>query len=1013
MRSFVSFAIKNRYAFFIIFGVLSVLGYMLSFKLPEDIFPNVVYPRVVITVNANYEPIQKTLSNITIPMEQGIKSVEGVTDVRSRTGPGLVMLNVYFSPNTNPYRAYQMIMSKISELQMDMGVKASFDVRLMGPSAYSIAGYALVSRELPINKLSNIVRYTIKPALLSIPGVYEVDMVGGTYSTMDVVLNPSVIQKLNIPISVILNDIRSYTQNHFIGEYNQKNFSILVFGIQTPKDEQDILNIPIYYNNQTITLGDIAYVVKGHYPMLSYVNVDGYPSTVIFNIHRTNDANAIKIVTEVDKTLKTLKLPPHAHIVKWFDVTDFISSSIRSVIDAIIIGSLITLVVIALFLNNVRLSLLTAIVIPVSILCSLLFMYILHGSLNLMSLGGLAASIGALVDHAIVVMENIEKNINKPRPKLESVIDASSEILKPMTLATLTSVSVFAPLFFLSGIIGTFFKELALAVILALLISQFVSMTITPSIAYIAIPKVVKPEPNWLLKLTNIYKKLFLGFYKRKNLSILIVALLVLTSFGLYKSMKTGFLPEWDEGMFVLDFTGPSGASSQNTYQIVKHIEKIVASIPEVKHYSVRIGASLGQPRNPTNKGDMLITLKDHRTKSIFEVMREIRQKVDAKIHVLKEFDMAQVLRDRLGDITGQHAPFSVVIHGSDPETLVKLGEEIRDKIAKEPIFKEVNLKTLFYGPYYYISLKKDAYSNYGITYDDVVNTLKLHLWGITLTNYLKGQERIFIRAYEPFDPNEETIKDINIYSPKKHMYIPTSLVANIRFEKNVPGITRRNLQNVSVVRVKMHHEDLALGIRVLKKVLNNIVMPQGYYYTIEGFYKEQQQSFKEMFMVISFSVLIVLALLIFQFGSFLQALSVIFVLSLSVVGVFLALMITNKPLDVTSFMGMLLVLSVVVNNGILIFDYYNKELEENVSHKEAMLNACKKRFRPILMTMVADVLGFLPIALAIGRGTEVIQNMAISVMGGLFIGIFLSLLVLPIFYTTLRGIFLRLSRNL
>ena len=277
----------------------------------------------------------------------------------------------------------------------------------------------------------------------------------------------------------------------------------------------------------------------------------------------------------------------------------------------------------------------------------------------------------------------------------------------------------------------------------------------------------------------------------------------------------------------------------------------------------------------------------------------------------------------------------------------------------------------------------------------------------------LKGQERIFIRAYEPFDPSEETIKDINIYSPKKHMYIPISLVANIRFEKNVPGITRRNLQNVSVVRVKMHHEDLALGIKVLKKVLNNIVMPQGYYYTIEGFYKEQQQSFKEMFIVITFSVLIVLALLIFQFGSSLQALSVIFVLSLSVVGVFLALMITNKPLDVTSFMGMLLVLSVVVNNGILIFDYYNKELEENVSHKEAMLNACKKRFRPILMTMVADVLGFLPIALAIGRGTEVIQNMAISVMGGLFIGIFLSLLVLPIFYTTLRGIFLRLSRNL
>ncbi len=938
-------------------------------------------------------------------MEEGIKSVEGVQEVRSRTGPGLVMLNVYFNPNVNPYRAFQLINSKISELQMDMGVKAKFDIRLMGPSAYSIAGYALVSKNAPINELSNIVRYTIKPALLSIQGVYEVDMVGGTYSTVDITLNPSTLQKLNLPVNAILDQIKNYAQNHFIGEYKQKNFSVLVFGIQTPKDQQDILNIPIYYNDQTILLKDIAYVVKGNYPMLSYVNVDGYPTSVIFNIHRTNDANAINVVNKVDDTLKSLKLPPNVKMVKWFDVTDFISSSIRSVIDAILIGSLITLVVIAIFLNNIRLSLLTAIVIPISILCALLIMYLINGSLNLMSLGGLAASIGALVDHAIVVMENIEKNINKPRPKLESVINASSEILKPMTLATLTSISVFAPLFFLSGIIGVFFKELALSVILALVISQLVSMSITPSIAYMAIPNTVKDEPKWLIKLTYIYQKLFNGFYNKKSLSILIVIFLVIGSFLFYKSMKTGFLPEWDEGMFVLDFTGPSGASVQNTYEIVKHIEDIVASNKDVKHYSLRIGASLGQPRNPANKGDMLITLKDHRSKSIFEVMREIREKVDAKIHVLKEFDMAQVLRDRLGDITGQHAPFSVIIHGSNPDTLVRLGEEIRTKVKKDPIFKEVNLKTLFYGPYYYVSLKQNAYADYGITYDDVIKSLKLHLWGITLTNYLQGEKRVFIRAYEPFNPNDEPLKDINIYSPKKHMYIPVSLVANIKFEKNVPGISRRNLENVAVVRVKMHKENLALGIRHLRAILDKIIMPQGYYYTIEGFYKEQQQSFKQMSIVITFSTLIVLALLIFQFESFLKAISVIFVLSLSVFGVFLALIITDKPLDVTSFMGMLLVLSVVVNNGILIFDYYNNELRDGFEHKDALIRACKKRFRPILMTMVADVFGFLPIALAIGRGTEVIQNMAISVMGGLSIGVFLSLLVLPVFYSFLRSI--------
>lgn len=1012
MRKLVDFSLKNPLAIIIIFFSFSLLGFFLSKKLPEDVFPNKVFPRVVVTVSSGYTPMNTMLNSVTIPIENAVKSVEGVKEVRSRTGPGISVIDIYFNWGIDPYRAYQMVLAKISSVEQDFNVKPSIDVRLMSPSAYAIAGYALVSDSAPLYELKNIVDYTIRPKLLSIDGIYKVNVVGGTENAASITLDLSKMQTYGINLDDVLSAIKSALNVRFLGNLRYANKGVLSFYYDNPSNIEDLLSIPINKGNVPIKLSDIATAIYTNYPTLSYVSVDGYKNAVIFNIKRDYSANSVDLVKKVDKKLKEIEpsLPKNVKIIKWFDITSFISISIRSVVDAIIIGSIITLIVIGIFLNSFRLASLTAIVIPVSIFCSLVVIYILHGSLNIMSLGGLAASVGALVDHAIVVMENIERNINTEKPKYEIILNSASTILRPMSVATLSSISIFVPLFFLQDIIGVFFKELAMSVVLTLFISQLSAIFLTPLLAYFAIKKSENNshkninEPTWLLKLNEFYSKAFLKIEKKSYLGIIgALSLLVLALFS-YKALPTSFLPEWDEGMIVLDFSTKPGSSIEDSYNVAKYIEKILNNIKEIKHYSLRIGAGIGQPRTPSNKGDFLIWLKNDRNKSVFEIMDEIRKEVNTHIHTLIEFDLAQVLHDRLGDITGQHAPFEVIIYGKDPDTLIKIAKDIREKIKQNKLFEEVNLKTLFFGPYLYIKALPNTYKDFGITDKDIENTVRAYLFGIDAGSFLEGEYPVYIRIVLPFEKKYENIENALIYSPKLNSYVKLKDVASLKLIKAVPQITRRNMAQMALVRAKMVKNNYKEGAKAIKEILKSYRFPEGYTYSLTGFYKDQEKSFKNLTRVILFSMVIIFTLLLLQFRSVLQSLAVFIGTSLSISGSLFALLITGKSLDVTAFMGVLLTLSIVINNGILIFDRFNDIKTEIKDDLEALRLAVLERFRPIIMTMVADSFGFLPIAFAIGKGTEIIQNMAIGVMGGLISGIFISLFISPTLFLFIKS---------
>lgn len=467
--------------------------------------------------------------------------------------------------------------------------------------------------------------------------------------------------------------------------------------------------------------------------------------------------------------------------------------------------------------------------------------------------------------------------------------------------------------------------------------------------------------------------------------------------------MKTGFLPEWDEGAIVIDFVTKPGTSPKQTYKIINHIEQIVKKIPEVENVSIRIGTGIGEPSQPANAGDFLLVLKDDRTRSSEEIIEHIEEEVEGSIHSLEEFDVFQVLGDRLGDLTGEHAPLEVVIYGKDQNVLSEIGEGLKETIEKNEMFKDVNLRTGFYGPYIYIKAKDTAYANYGITEEEITSYSQLALWGIDVGNIIQGETPISLRLKIPFSSNINELYKLPVWSPKLNQFVSLEEVAEITFKEKIPEINHKNLASNSLITMRLTDDDFTKGAKELNSIFDKFKVPEGYSLSIEGFYKSQQESFKQMLYIVLFSIMIVLAMLVLQFNSFLQAFSVLLGTLLSISGVLLALYLTDKPIEVTAFIGILLVISIVINNGILIFDYYNKYSLEHQTKLEALKQACTKRMRPILMTMIADALGFLPIAFAMGRGIEIIQPMAIAVMGGLIFSIILSLFFMPTFYSLFK----------
>ncbi|MGC9187672.1 MAG: efflux RND transporter permease subunit [Sulfurihydrogenibium sp.] len=1000
-KDFFVFLIRRKVAVILIFFMFGIIGYYTSNSVTKDIFPNVYFPRVEVAIENGYTPTKQMLLEITKPAEESLKTVQGVEKIVSKTSIGSVEINLYFNWSTNPFTAYQLVLARVSELKNVIPSTAKVVVRQATPSMYPIGIYAIGSDTKSQTELTDILYYKIKPLIISIPGVYDLEIKAPQWQEFHIVVDTDKLNNYNISLDYLKSVIYNQTKIDFLGVSDLLNKQYIVTLYQKPEDVYKLLDVKIPLSNgRYINLSDVAVIVNSKYPSRATSGFSNVKNAVVFNILRQPDADTTTVIQNVDRQIDIINKSLEKEgvkIYKSYDSSVFIKESIKSVRDAIVLGSIIAVVILFIFLRKVKISFATLLILPMVFFITIIGIKVLGLDFNLFSLGGMAAAIGGLVDHVIIVVENIDRHLKYGKDKLTAIIDGSKEILPIMTGATLISTLVFLPLLFVPGVVGVFLKQLALVLVLTYIVSQIAAIFLVPVIAYILLPNRFESKEDFITRLEKRYEKLLERLFKYDFIAVVLVFVVMLSGFLLYRSIPATFLPKWDEGSFVVDFTLPAGTSLEESYKTAMEMGKILNSIPEVKNWTLRIGTSLGHVTEQPNVGDFLVVLKENKSRSIFEIKEEVRKRIEDKFNNLEEFDLPQVIEDRLADILGEEAPISVLLYGYDPDKLVSYGFKLRDMLREKPLLEEVNLKTAFSSGEIRIRLKPEAQSIYGLSLNDLYQQLYNAYWGSVVGNIVYGEKVINLRLISTDKQQFLNPESMKVYSNTVGRFIPLSEVAEVSYKSNVPEVTHYNLSPVAVITVRFKGNNMSDAVKVVNQTIQEANLPSDITPVVSGFYRQQQESFKNLMLVILAAITFIGIFVMILFVDFKITLSILLAVVLTLTGVLVALFITGKPLDITGLIGMLIVLSIVINNNVLIFDFYKNSPEENIENR--ILYATASRFRPITMTMLSNAFAMLPIALAIGSGTQILQDLAISMIGGLLFAIFVNLLIIPLFF--------------
>lgn len=1004
-RAFFLHILKNKLAILLIIFLLAGLGYKLSSSIPKDVLPNVFFPRIEVSIENGYTPIQQMLFSVTKPSEEALKTVQDVQKIVSSTSIGSTDISLYFNWNIDPYLAYQLVQARIADIKNRIPSDARITIRQSTPSIYPVAIYSIGSDTLSRAQLSEKLYYELKPILLSVDGVYDIQMNAPEWSEYQLLLDSKKIESYNLDIQTIVERLKAQNLIDFLGLIQDYHRQYVLSLYQKSEDSSKLLDLDIGLSDgRSIKLGDIALLVEKSNPIKAISATKGFKNSVVFNLLRQPNANSIDVVNGFNEKLRELapKLQKeNIEIKSYYDGTEFVNEAVKSVTDAIMLGGIIAVLIVFFFLRKLKLSLISLVIIPITFLITVIGMKLAHIDLNIFSLAGMAAALGGLIDQMIIVIENIERHFKQGLSKKEAVIEGSKEILPIMAVATFLAILIFVPLLLVSGVVGLFFKQLAFVLVVTYLISQLIAIFLTPIVAYVALPEKEDEKPDFLEPLIIKYKSFLLKSMQYAWISIPIIISGFSLSWYLYNHIPSTFLPKWDEGNIVVDLVLPPGTSLDQSSDEFKNVGDILNKIPEVKGWTMRIGTALGQLNTQANQGDFLVTLKHDRDRSSFDVMQEIRQQIESQVPNLEELGLSQVLEDRLGDIMGADAPISVMLFGQDPAKLIQEGYRLKNSLKSIKNIEEVNVLTSYASPSINVRLKPDASALYGIDENMVISQIRSMYYGEVVASVAEGEKLINIRVLMD-RPRQDPIKflqnDLLIYSSKEKKNIPLSSVATISYQNKVAEITHYNLSPVCILGIRFNGNDMTQAVKDIRKTLNNSNLPPDITTDINGFYKEQQKSFTEMSYVVLFAVLIIFIGLLLNFSDLTIAVNILVALLFTLTGVFLALKLTGKPLDITAFMGMLIVLSIVINNNVLIYDFYQMNTDyEDI--KSRLLDAITVRIRPVLMTMFSNAFALAPIALAIGSGTQIIQDLAIAIMGGLFFAIIVNLYIMPLFF--------------
>jgi CzcA family heavy metal efflux pump len=1023
--------------FFLI--VLTLGGIYAATQLPISVFPDTNFPRVVIGVDNGVMPVEQMQVTITKPIEDAINSVPGLQTVRSTTSRGSAEISLFFDWNVDMYRTLQLTDAALAKVQQELPSTARITTNRLTFATFPILGYALMSDKdasgkdiVSPTRLWEIATYDLKPPLNRVDGVSAVVVQGGQIPEFHIVPNLARLQTAGVTLLDLVNAVQASNIVDSPGLYNANHELILALVGAQAHDPTQLGNLVVKTtaSGTPIRVADLATVEPSTMPQYTMVTANGKPS-VLLNITRQPSSNTVAVANAVADEVAALqsKIPAGAHLVPFYDQSELVRDSIASVRDAIFIGLVLACLILFLFLRDWTSSLIAGLVIPVTVAVTILFLWIIGQSFNLMTLGGLAAAIGLVIDDAIVVVENIVVHRDRGESGIDAVKKALREITLPLVGSTITPVVVFLPLIAVTGVTGSFFRALAVTMTAALLTSLMLALTFTPALSMVLLRRSSSENDDATLeerrheengpimrKVLRVHERI-LQWALRRPLALGTICLaLVVGGYFAYNALGSDLLPEMDEGAFILDYTMPAGSSLSESNRILQHVESILQHTPEVSITSRRTGLQLGLAAvTEANYGDFTVRLKRNRSRPIEEVMDDVRKQLLSTEPEL-DVEFTQVLQDNIGDLSNSPEPIQVKLFSNDGTLLHQLGPRVQAAIAAIPgiVDTQNGVDNTLSGPATNFQIDPTVAGRLGFTPTEVAEDATSILDGLPTNDPMIVNGRpytIRIRLPEANRASLDAIENTVFNSSTGHTATLGSL-AEITQLPPQNEIRRENLQQVVLVSGRLEGSNLGGAMEQVKQSVRRLNLPSSVHVEYGGTYQEQQKSFHDLARVLALALALVFGVLLAEFRNFSAPIAILTSSVLSIAGVVTALLITGTDFNVSSFMGLIMVIGIVAKNGILLLDAdekFRRATESNGSGLEraalaraAMLHAAQRRLRPIVMTAIAAVCGMLPLAFAIGSGSQMLQPLAIAVIGGLFLSIFLSLVVTPAIYFSL-----------
>ena len=989
--------------------VIIMLGglYVYS-QLKTSLFPEITFPKIKIIADAGLQPVDKMMVTVTKPLENAIKQVPDLITLRSTTSRGTCEIAAFMDWNSNIDLAQQHVESKIAQISSSLPAGVQITVEKMNPSILPVLGYSLETKNnrSPID-MKQLALYTIKPFLSQVQGVSEVRIIGGKQKEYWLTLNTQKMSTLAITpdmLSTALAQTNFIKSNGYLSDYHLLYLTVTDATVHT----LDQLKSLIIGNNgkRIVQLKDIADVSIQEAVEYTKINANGKENLLIAIIKQPN-ANLIDLSAQVKKRITDLQkiLPNDIHLQPYYIQADFVNDSVKSVTDSLWIGLVLAIIVAIIFLRSLKASVTILITIPITICLTLIVIYGVGYTFNIMTLGAIAASIGLIIDDAIVVVEQIQRTHEEhPLESSSELVQKAIHYLFPaMVGSSISTIVIFIPFEIMSGVAGAYFKVLTNTMIIALVCSFFVTWICLPVIYLLLTKK--KGDIKKVRRPVAVRKQKWVSFFIHKPfISIIIIALLATSISLILPRLETGFLPEMDEGSIVLDYTSPPGTSLQETDRILQQVEKIITSVPEVSSYSRRTGTQMGFFITEPNTGDYLIQLKKNRDRSTEDVIADIRKQVESSQPALR-IDFGQVIGDMLGDLMTSVQPVAIKIFGNDTKELETLSKEVASVIGKVEGTADVFDGIVIAGPSVSIEPDNDKLLQFGITPSALQFQMQTGLEGNIVGNILEKEQLSGVRIVYP-NNRYASVADFNrmqIFLPSGKLK-PITELATVKVNAGDAEIKRENLQSMGEVTARLENRDLgSVMTDIQKEVSSKVLLPQGYHIEYGGAYAEQQQSFKELLMILLASSLLVFTAIIFLFRDFRVALLIIFLAVLGISGSYLALFLTNTPLNVGSYTGLIMIVGIIGENAIFTYLQFRESLKSN-SVDDAIVYSISTRLRPKLMTALGAIIALLPLALGIGTGAQLHQPLAIAVIGGFVMALPILLIVLP---SMLRLLFL------